>query len=385
MGPLAGTKIIELAGLGAAPYCCMMLADMGAEVVRIERNPPPAARPDILARNRHSISIDLKNPYGVEILLRLVEESDVLIEGFRPGVVERAGIGPEVCLQRNSGLVYGRMTGWGQEGPLAESAGHDLNYIALSGALHPIGRAGDKPVPPLNLVGDFGGGLLLAFGVASALVERQSSGKGQVVDAAMLDAAASFMAMFQGTSGLSLFGERPGEGMLAGAAHFYDTYTTRDGKFISIAAIEPQFYQQLVDKLELDPDRFLAHGFHGPDQEADTASWKALKEELTAIFLQRTRDEWCDLLEGTDCCFAPVLTLSEAHLHPHNRARKTFDSVDGKIQQAPAPRFSRSKAATPDNAAVPGADTHRVLSELGYSSRELDQLAENAVIPPHGE
>ncbi len=385
MGPLAGTKIIELAGLGAAPYCCMMLADMGAEVVRIERNPPPAAHPDILARSRHSISIDLKNPCGVEILLRLVEESDVLIEGFRPGVMERAGIGPDVCLQRNPALVYGRMTGWGQEGPLAQSAGHDLNYIALSGALHPIGRAGDKPVPPLNLVGDFGGGLLLAFGVASALVERQSSGKGQIADAAMLDAAASFMAMFQGTAGLSLFGQDPGEGMLAGAAHFYDTYTTKDGKFISIAAIEPQFYQQLVDKLELDPDRLLAHGFRGPDQDADTVAWKALKEEWAALFLQRTRDEWCDLLEGTDCCFAPVLTLSEAHLHSHNKARKTFDCVAGQLQQTPAPRFSRSKPATPDNAANPGADTHRVLGKLRYSRRELDQLVENGVIPPHGE
>jgi alpha-methylacyl-CoA racemase len=385
MGPLAGTKIIELAGLGAAPYCCMMLADMGCDVVRIERNPPPAAHPDILARNRTSIAIDLKSPDGVEILLRLLENSDVLIEGFRPGVMERAGIGPDVCLQRNRRLVYGRMTGWGQDGPLAETAGHDLNYIALSGALHPIGLAGNKPVPPLNLVGDFGGGLLLAFGVASALVERQSSGKGQVVDAAMLDAAASFMAMFQSTSSLPAFGENPGEGMLAGAAHFYDTYLTKDGKYISIAAIEPHFYRQFIDKLELDPDRFMAGGFSGLDQDADVAVWQALKKELKEIFLQRTRDEWCALLEGTDCCFAPVLALSEAHLHPHNKARKTFDAVDGILQQTPAPRFSRSKLETPNNAAIPGADTHRYLSESGYSARELDQLVEIAVIPPHGD
>ena len=385
MGPLAGTKIIELAGLGAAPYCCMMLADMGGEVVRIERNPPPAAYPDILARNRRSIAIDLKSADGAEILLRLLEGSDVLVEGFRPGVMERAGIGPDVCLQRNQRLVYGRMTGWGQEGPLAGSAGHDLNYVALSGALHPIGRAGGKPVPALNLVGDFGGGLLLAFGITSALVERQSSGKGQVVDAAMLDAAASFMAMYQGTSGLSLFNENPGEAMLAGAAHFYDTYTTKDGKFISIAAIEPQFYQQLLEKLELDTERFMAHGFHGLDQDADTAMWKTLKEELAEIFLQRTRDDWCELLEGTDCCFAPVLALSEAHLHPHNQARKTFDVVDGQLQQTPAPRFSRSKAEKPVTAAIPGADTHRFLGELGYSTSELDKLVASTVIPPDGE
>jgi alpha-methylacyl-CoA racemase len=385
MGPLAGTKVIELAGLGAAPYCCMMLADMGCEVIRIERNPPPPAIPDVLARSRTSIALDLKSPDGVEILFRLIGRSDVLIEGFRPGVMERAGIGPDPCLQHNPQLIYGRMTGWGQEGPLARSAGHDLNYIALAGALHPIGSIGGKPVPPLNMVGDFGGGLLLAFGIASALVERQSSGKGQVVDAAMLDAAASFMAMFQGTSGSTLFSEEPGAGLLAGAPHFYDTYATRDGKYISIAALEPQFYQELIERLDLDVEQFSDHGFRGPGQEAEASKWSELKDELASVFAQRTRDEWCDLLEGTDTCFAPVLKLSEANTHAHNRARNTFTAVDGLNQQSPAPRFSRSSASDPVSSAVPGIDTHRLLHDLGYDTNEIEQLVVSAVVPPQGD
>ncbi len=385
MGPLSGTRVIELAGLGAAPYCCMMLADMGAETIRIERNPPPPARHDVQARNRSSVSVDLKTDAGVEILLRLVETADVLVEGFRPGVMERAGIGPDVCLGRNERLVFGRMTGWGQTGPLSASAGHDLDYIALSGALHPIGKQGEKPVPPLNIVGDFNGGLMLAFGIVSALVERQSSGQGQVVDAAMLDAAAVAMSMFQGGAGSSLAAEEPGVGLLAGAAHYYDTYRTKDDKFMAVAAIEPQFYQVLIEKLSLDPERFAPHGFRGLDQPADTAAWAELKQELAAIFRTRTRDEWCEILEGTDACCAPVLKLSEAHAHPHNLARNTFTVVDGHQHPSPAPRFSRSSPGLPAAAVVPGSDTPSILGELGYSQGEIVKLASDGVIPGNGD
>jgi alpha-methylacyl-CoA racemase len=386
-GPLAGLKVIEVAGLGAGPYCGMVLADMGAEVVRIERMPLPplrAALPDPLLRSRRTVGLDLRTPAGVAALLRLVEGADALFEAFRPGVAERLGFGPEACLARNPRLVYGRMTGWGQQGPLAHAAGHDLNYIALSGALHSIGEQGGKPVPPLNLVGDFGGGgLLLAFGMVCALLERERSGAGQVVDAAMLDGAASMMAMFCGFSAMGLFDERPGANLLGGAAHFYDTYETGDGKFVAVAPIEPEFYGEFMDKLGLDRERFGPHGFR--PGRMDASRWAELKAELVAIFRSRSRDEWCELLEGSDACFAPVLALSEAPTHPHNAARGTFIEVGGVAQGAPAPRFSRSAPGAPQPPRRPGADTRAVLQEAGYDQQALDELAAAGAIPPEQE
>ena len=380
-GPLAGLRIIEVAGLGAGPYCGMMLADMGAEVVRIERMPvAPTPLPDPLQRSRRSVALDLRKPAGVAALLRLVEGADGLFEAFRPGVAERLGFGPDACLERNPELVYGRMTGWGQQGPLASAAGHDLNYIALSGALHSIGVRGGKPVPPLNLVGDFGGGgLLLAFGMVCALLERARSGKGQVVDAAMLDGAASMMAMFCGFRAMELFDERPGANLLGGAAHFYDTYETADGKFVAVAPIEPEFYGEFLDKLGLDRARFAPHGFR--PGRMDASQWEALKAELAALFRTRSRDEWCALLEGSDACFAPVLALSEAPHHPHNAARGTFVEIDGVAQGAPAPRFSRSVPATPLAPRRPGADTRAMLEAAGYDRQALAGLAADGIIP----
>jgi alpha-methylacyl-CoA racemase len=386
-GPLAGLRVIELAGLGAGPYCGMMLADMGAEVLRIERMPLPPLRarpPDPLLRSRRSVALDLKRPAGVEALLRLVEDADALFEAFRPGVAERLGFGPETCLARNPRLVYGRMTGWGQDGPLARAAGHDLNYIALSGALHAIGVKGGKPVPPLNLVGDFGGGgLLLAYGMVCALLERERSGHGQVVDAAMLDGAASMMAMFCGFRALGMFQDAPGANLLGGAAHFYDTYETADGRYVAIAAIEPEFYGELIERLGLDPARFAPHGFRVG--RIDDSQWAALKAELAVVFRSRTRDEWCVLLEGSDACFAPVLGLSEAPSHPHNATRGTFMEVDGLMQNAPAPRFGRSVPAQPEAPRRPGADTRELLAAVGYDDASLAALAAAGVIPDEQE
>lgn len=386
-GPLTGLRIIEVAGLGAGPYCGMMLADMGAEVVRIERMPLPPARaalPDPLLRSRRTVGIDLREPAGVAALLKLVDGADALFEAFRPGVAERLGFGPETCLARNPKLVYGRMTGWGQQGPLAPAAGHDLNYIALSGALHSIGTQGGKPIPPLNLVGDFGGGgLLLAFGMVCALLERERSGAGQVVDAAMLDGAASMMAMFCGFRAMGLFDERPGANLLGGAAHFYDTYETGDGRFVAVAPIEPEFYDEFIDKLGLDRERFAPHGFRPGSMDA--SRWDELKVELAEVFRTRSRDEWCALLEGCDACFAPVLALSEAPAHPHNAARGTFIEVGGVAQGAPAPRFSRSAPGMPEAPQRPGADTWAVLGEAGYDQQALAELAAAGVIPGEKE
>jgi alpha-methylacyl-CoA racemase len=380
-GPLAGLKIIEVAGLGAAPFCGMMLADMGAEVTRVERMPPPPRLPDPLARSRRSVALDLKQPEGRAALLRLVEDADALFEGFRPGVAERLGFGPETCLERNPRLVYGRMTGWGQDGPLAPRAGHDLNYIALSGALHSIGVKGGKPVPPLNLVGDFGGGgLLLAFGIVCALLERERSGRGQVVDAAMLDGAIAMMAMFSGFQAMGLFGDATGSNVLGGAAHFYDTYETADGRFVAVAALEPEFYAEFLDKLGVDRERFLPHGFRMG--RMDTSSWEPLKVELARVFRTRTRDEWAGLFADSDACVSPVLGLSEAPGHPHNAARQNFIEVGGVVQSAPAPRFSRSRAARPAPPARPGADTRAVLGAAGYDEPALAALAQAGVIPP---
>ena len=380
-GPLCGLRVIEIVGLGAAPYCGMMLADMGAEVIRVERMPPPPPLPDVLARSRRSIALNLKDEAALEVLLKLVEGSDALFEGFRPGVAERLGFGPETCLDRNPRLVYGRMTGWGQEGPLAGSAGHDINYIALSGALLGIGERGGCPVPPLNLVGDFGGGLLLAFGMVCALHESRGSGQGQVVDAAMLDAAASFMGMFSGFRQLGMFQEGPGENMLGGAAHFYGTYRTADDRFISIAAIEPEFYRLLIEKLDLPAEELLPYGFGGLGQRTDSSGWESLRERLASVFASRTRDEWCELLEGSDVCFAPVLPLSEAPGHPHNQARSTFVDVGGIEQPAPAPRLSRTPAGPVRPPPIPGRDTREILAEIGFSRDEIEALAAAGVVP----
>jgi alpha-methylacyl-CoA racemase len=355
MGPLAGIRIVEVAGIGPGPFCGMMLADMGAEVLSVERSVAHVAPYDPLQRNRHRIALDLKSEAGLNALLELIDHADAMFEGYRPAVAERLGFGPQICLQRNPRLVYGRMTGWGQTGPLAKTAGHDINFIALSGALHAIGRAGEKPVPPLNLVGDFGGGgMLLAFGMVCALLEAQRSGAGQVVDAAMIDGSIALMAMFIGLRGRGMFADPVGSNFLSGAAHYYDTYETADGKFLAVGALEPQFYEVLMQRAGLDREAFAAAGMTG-SQGHDGKVWSDLTQRLTAIFKTRTRDEWCAVFEGTDACVAPVLSLSEAPAHPHNRERHAFVDVAGSLQNAPTPRFSRTAAATP-TAARSGRD-----------------------------
>ncbi len=374
MGPLAGFKIIELAGIGPGPFCGMMLSDMGAEVIRVERLSGATSAPkDVLARNRKSVALDLKQPAGVEAVLKLVESADALFEGFRPGVTERLGLGPEDCLARNPKLVYGRMTGWGQDGPMAQAAGHDINYIGLAGALHAIGRRGEGPVPPLNLVGDFGGGgMLLAYGLVCGLLEAQRSGHGQVVDAAMVDGAAALMAMFFSFAASGGFSDQRGTNMLDGGAHFYDTYETKDGKHICIGSIEPQFYALLMEKAELDPAKY--------GNQMDPSLWPELKADLQQVFLGKTQSEWCDIMEGTDVCFAPVLSIFEAPDHPHNMARNSFLEIDGVMQQAPAPRFSRTQPEISHGARIPGEDTLAVLKDYGFSSDEIDGLRADGVI-----
>lgn len=374
MGPLTGFRIIELAGIGPGPFCGMMLSDMGAEVIRVERPGNATSAPkDVLARNRRSIALDLKQPAGVETVLRLVETADALFEGFRPGVTERLGLGPEECLARNPRLVYGRMTGWGQEGPMANAAGHDINYIGLAGALHAIGRPGERPVPPLNLVGDFGGGgMLLAYGLVCGMLEAQKSGSGQVVDAAMVDGTAALMAMFFSMAAGGAFTDQRGTNMLDGGAHFYDTYATSDGEHICIGSIEPQFYALLMEKAELDPEVFGA--------QMDAGRWPDMKAQLAEIFRQKTRSEWCEIMEGTDVCFAPVLSIFEAPEHPHNKARNSFMEVDGVMQQAPAPRFSRTQPEISHGARVPGEDTRAVLADYGFTTGEIDELASGGII-----
>jgi alpha-methylacyl-CoA racemase len=377
MGPLAGLKVIELAGIGPAPFCAMMLADQGAEIIRVERasaEPDSPLPVDPLLRSRRSIALNFKTPEGAGILLKLVESAAVLIEGYRPGVAERLGIGPEACLKRNPGLVYGRMTGWGQEGPLAKAAGHDINYIALTGALHMIGPRGGKPVPPLNLIGDFGGGgMMLAFGVLAAVLEARRSGKGQVVDAAMVDGTVAMMGIFHAMNTQGAVCDATGEDMLCGGAPWYDTYRTKDGRAVAIAAIEPQFYRLLLEKLGLDVERFLHLGYPAIGAEA-RREWPRLRAELESVFATKTRDEWCEVLEGTDVCFAPVLNLEEAPRHPHNIARGNFIEIDGIPQNAPAPRFSGNPAGPVRAAHRAGADTGTVLSELGYSAAEIARL-----------
>ncbi|HSW08649.1 CaiB/BaiF CoA transferase family protein [Aquabacterium sp.] len=352
-GPLAGLKVVEMAGLGPAPFCAMLLADMGAQVLRITRPGVVVDPHDVSTRNRLALPLDLRQTEGAETARGFIDKADALIEGFRPGVMERLGLGPEACLARNPRLVYGRMTGWGQHGPLAHAAGHDINYIAISGALHAIGRPGEAPVPPLNYVGDFGGGgMLLAVGLLAALHEARSSGRGQVVDAAMTDGAALLSAFMYGFKSAGRWSNQRGENMLDGGAHFYDTYACADGKYIAIGAIEPQFYAELRERCGIHDAIF--------DAQMDAARWPMLKLRLADVFRTRTRDEWCALLEGSDACFAPVLDWDEAPQHAHNRARDTFVSLDGVVQPAPAPRFSRTPSARPvPPAATTLADSHR--------------------------
>ena len=373
MGPLEGYRIIEFAGIGPAPFCGMMLADQGAEVIRIDRPGTPGGYGDVLGRGRKSVAVDLKTAAGRKIVLQLIRESDGLIEGFRPGVMERLGLGPDECLAENEKLVYGRMTGWGQDGPLAKAAGHDINYISLTGALHAIGRPGEKPVPPLNLVGDFGGGgMLLAFGMVCGLLEAAKSGKGQVVDAAMVDGAALLMDMFSALQHHGQFGPERGTHMLDGGAHFYDTYETADGEYISIGAIEPQFYQLLIEKAELDPETFAP--------QMHRQQWPALKDELTRVFRQKTRQQWCDIMEGTDVCFAPVLSLQEAAAHPHMSARKTFMNLDGMEQPSPAPRFSRTSPEQKQPGVMAGTHSREVCAAMGFTDQEIEQFLNDNVI-----
>ena len=373
MGPLDGFKVIELAGIGPGPFCGMMLSDMGAEVIRVDRIAENPRQPrDVMQRNRKSIAVDLKSPEGAEVVLKLCESADALFEGFRPGVTERLGVGPADCFARNDRLVYGRMTGWGQEGPLANAAGHDINYIGLAGALHAIGEPGGKPVPPLNLIGDFGGGgMLLAFGLVCGMLEAQKSGKGQVIDAAMVDGAASLMSAFFSMRDYGFLPER-GSNLLDGGAHFYGTYETSDGKYICVGSIEPQFYELLVDHSGVNATDFAA--------QMDRDDWDEKKKVLSEVFKSKTRDQWCEIMEGTDICFAPVLSIWEAPQHPHNQARQTFIDVDGVTQPAPAPRFSRSQPEVAHAARTPGQDTKQVLSDSGFSEEDITQLMDSAIV-----
>ncbi|NBO68184.1 MAG: CoA transferase [Actinobacteria bacterium] len=378
-GPLAGYKIIEIAGIGPGPFAAMMLSDMGAEVVRVERvqavrdATSSNANWDVMQRGRKNIAIDLKQPDGVEALLQLVERADALIEGFRPGVMERLGVGPDICLARNKKLVFGRMTGWGQDGPYANSAGHDINYIALAGALAHFGRAGEAPVPPLNMVGDFGGGgMLLAYGVVCALLDAQKSGAGQVVDAAMVDGSAILMSMFWGFKNIGMHDENArGTNMLDTGAHFYDVYKCSDGKYVSIGSIEPQFYAQLLQLTGLASDAEFGN-------QQDRTMWPKLKKRLTEVFVTKSQAQWCQIMEGTDVCFAPVLTMSEAAKHPHNVARETFIEIDGVVQPAPAPRFSRTHTSVSHGPVVAGENTLEVLQSWGV--KNVDDLIARGVV-----
>jgi alpha-methylacyl-CoA racemase len=379
MGPLQGVRVIEIASLAPAPFACMVLSDLGADVIRIDR--PSGAvggvgsetTVDPLCRGRRSVALNLKDPAGIDVLLRLVETADVLVEGFRPGVAERLGFGPDVCLPRNPGLVYGRMTGWGQEGPMASMAGHDINYIAVAGALDPVGRAGERPLPPLNLVGDFGGGgMLLAVGVLAALYERSRSGRGQVVDAAMVDGAALLTSFIHGLRGQGLWQDSRGTNLLDSGAPFYDTYETADGRFMSVGALEPQFYAALLRGLGLADEDLPA--------QLDRDRWPALRVRFTEVFKRRTRDEWTEIFDGTDACVAPVLGLGEAPTHPHATARTGFVDVGGLTQPAPAPRFDRTPAETPAPPVRPGEHTDATLAELGLPETEIAELRERGAV-----
>ena len=380
-GPLSGYRIIEIAGIGPGPFAAMLLADMGAEVIRVERAQavrgpaPETPHYDVMLRGRRNVALDLKNPDGVATLLDLVASADALIEGFRPGVMERLGVGPDVCLARNPRLVFGRMTGWGQEGPYAQAAGHDINYISLAGALAHFARAGEAPVPPLNMVGDFGGGgMFLAYGVVCALLEAQRSGKGQVVDTAMVDGAAVLMSMFWAFRNIGMFDENaPGTNLLDTGAHFYDVFECADGTYVSLGSIEPQFYAELMRITGLEGDAEFA-------QQMDKSKWPALKERLRAVMKSKTRDEWCALMEHTDVCFAPVLTMAEAAQHPHNVERGTFIEVAGITQPRPAPRFSRTEPVVVSAPAHAGQHSREVLSDWGITADRIEALIASGAV-----
>lgn len=383
MGPLKGTRIIEMAGIGPGPFACMLLSDMGAEVIRIDR---PGAMSlsgtpgDIVGRGRRSIAINLKQQQGVETVLQLVASADVLIEGFRPGVMEKLGLGPDVCLERNAKLVYGRMTGWGQEGPLSQAAGHDINYIAITGALDAIGRKDSGPVPPLNLVGDYAGGSnYLVMGILAALLEASKSGQGQVVDAAISDGVIHLMSATYGFKASGMWeGGRAGN-FLDGGAHFYDTYECSDGRWVSIGSIEPQFYSLLLEKLEMNAsEEGSEEASYGA--QLDRSRWPALKEKIAAVIKTKTQAQWCEIMEGTDVCFGPVLSMDEAPDHPHNVARQAFIQRDGVVQPAPAPKFSRTTLEAGKPSVAGGADSREILRELGLQEPAIAELFEQGVV-----
>ncbi|MBP6876515.1 MAG: CoA transferase [Phenylobacterium sp.] len=366
-GPLSGLKVVEFAGIGPGPFCGMLLSDLGADVVRIDRKGQGRASPaDITSRGRRSIGLDLKNPAAIETCLKLMESADAVFEGFRPGVMERLGLGPDIALKRNPKLVYGRMTGWGQFGPYANAAGHDMNYIAITGALHAIGT-NDKPIPPLNLVGDFGGGALyLAFGLLAGVLNARQTGQGQVIDCAMSDGAASLMAMFYGFKASGMWKEERRANLLDGGAHFYDTYQCADGKWISIGSIEPQFYALLLEKTGINDPAFAA--------QMDRGSWNDLRDKLGHVIAQKTQAEWCEIMDATDVCFAPVLDLDAAPKHPHNVARQTFVELGGVVQPAPAPRFSATPGEIQGPPPAIGAHDREALGDWGFSAAAIDEL-----------
>lgn len=375
MGPLAGIKVVEMAGIGPGPFCAMMLSDMGAEVIRVDRlaHKGSGHRANVLNRGRRSIAVDLKNPDGVAAVQQLIDGADVVIEGFRPGVMERLGLGPDTCLARNPRLIFGRMTGWGQSGPLAPAAGHDINYISIGGALGAMGYSDRPPAPPLNLVGDFGGGAMyLLAGVLAALVERGTSGQGQVIDAAMTDGTASLLSPFYGMMAMGMWTKERMDNRLDGGAHYYGSYACSDGKFISIGSIEPQFYALLLELCEIDDPEFA--------KQNDKQHWASLRGKLEALFVTQTRDYWCALLEGTDVCFAPVLDLQEAPQHPHNLARQSFVEIDGVTQPAPAPRFSRTPTTVQAPAAMAGEHSEEILNDWGFAPDEILALQQSGAI-----
>ncbi len=368
-GPLKSIRVVEMAGIGPGPFAAMMLSDMGAEVIRLDRLSHQGAghRANVLNRGRKSIALDLKNPKGVATAQRLIDQADVVIEGFRPGVMERLGLGPEDCLQRNPGLVFGRMTGWGQTGPLSSAAGHDINYISIGGALGAMGYADRPPAPPLNLVGDFGGGAMyLIAGILAALVERSASGKGQVVDAAMTDGTASLLSPFYGLMAMGMWTTDRFSNRLDGGAFYYGSYECADGKYISIGSLEPQFYALLLEKTGITNPEF--------ENQLDEEAWSRKRRILEEVFRSKTQAQWCEVMEGTDVCFAPVLNLQEAPDHPHNQARETFVEFDGVVQPAPAPRFSRTKSAIQSSAAMAGEHSEEILQSWGHSKEEIADL-----------
>ncbi|MBM4223428.1 MAG: CoA transferase [Gammaproteobacteria bacterium] len=374
-GPLATLKVIEFAGIGPAPYAGMLLADLGAEVIRIDRHDAGRMDPGhrVLGRGRRSIALNLKNPSALDVVRRLVTQSDALIEGFRPGVMERLSLGPRECAALNPRLVFGRVTGWGQQGPLAQAPGHDINYIALTGVLDAIGTRTSGPVVPLNVLGDFaGGGMLLAFGVLAAVIEARSSGRGQVVDAAMVDGASSLASLIWGMRSGGWWSGGRGENLLDGGAHFYGVFTCADGKWITLASIEPPFYAALLQVLELDPQLAAT--------QMDARQWPELRAQVAAAVRRRTRDEWCALLEGSDVCFAPVLDFDEARQHPHNRAREAFMEQEGLVHPAAAPRFSATPARAATPASVPGAEGVQVLQKLGFAESQIAELAASGAV-----